>query len=387
MIQPETSRPFRIVDCTLREGEQFALAAFTTEQRIAIATKLDAFGVDVIEMTTPVASPRAEADLRRVVDLGLQAEIAAHIRCSRMDAEVALACGVDALHLVMGTSPQLRLHSHGRDLLGILEVAREVLPHIVGRGASIRFSCEDAFRTPMRDVLRIAQVVEDLGVSRIGIADTVGCATPDEVAQRVSVLRAAVNCDIEFHGHNDGDCAVANAWAAWRAGATHIDVTVLGIGERNGIASLGGLIARAAQSAPHSVQRYRIDQLLSLDQQVARALGIEVPFNACITSPTAFSHKAGMHTKAVLAEPTCYEALNPADFGRTREILVGHTLVGRHAISERARLLGLSLDDASILSATRALKNLTDSGAISSDSVDDFLKERAARSTPSTLNS
>jgi len=371
---------FRVVDCTLREGEQFARAAFKSEERVAIARALDEFGVDVIELTSPVASPRAAADLERVARLDLRAQIAAHVRCRRDDAERALACGVGALHLVLGTSPKLREHSHGRDLEGIAGTLRDVLPALRGRGVTLRFSCEDAFRTPLRDLLRIVQAVEDLGVDRIGLADTVGVATPDEVHERVSLVRRAVDCDIEFHGHNDGGCAIANVWAAYRAGATHLDVTVLGIGERNGIAPLAGLVARAAQSEPTSLERFALAGLTALDELVARAIGIEVPFNACITSPTAFAHKAGLHTKAVLSEPSTYESLDPLAFGRRRDVLVEHCLVGRHAVRRRAQDIGLELEGHALECATRELKALADDGSPEAAAVEALLRRHAAAS-------
>ena len=241
----------------------------------------------------------------------------------------------------------------------------------------MRFSLEDAFRTPTPDVLRVAQAVEDLGVDRVGVADTVGCATPDEVTERIALLRGAVACDIEFHGHNDGACAVANAWAAWRAGATHLDTTVLGIGERNGIASLGGLIARACQSAPETVERFELGGLAALDALVASAVGVEVPFSACITGPTAFAHKAGMHAKAVLADPSSYESLDPARFGLEREVLLGHTLVGRHGLAARAASLGLELVGAPLADATQRLKSLADGGQLTPECVDAVLRSHA----------
>lgn len=379
-MQPDPS--FRIVDCTLREGEQFARAEFSTEERLAIARALDAFGVDIIELTSPMASPRAARDLALLAGAGLRAQVATHVRCRVDDVEAALEAGVGAVHVVFGTSQWLRSHSHGRDLAGILAAAREVLPRLIASDVTVRFSCEDAFRTPLKDVLRIAQAVEDLGVDRIGVADTVGAATPDEVSEKIGVLRRAVDCDIEFHGHNDGGCAVANVWAAYRAGATHLDVTVLGIGERNGIAALSGLVARAAQSELGSLERFALGELKALDERVARAVGIEVPFNACITSPTAFMHKAGLHTKAVLADPASYESLDPASFGRVREVLVGHTLTGRHAVRQRAEALALNLDEQALLRATTEIKAHADDGGLDPEAVDALLRRHAAAPQP-----
>lgn len=375
------SQSFRIVDSTLREGEQFAHASFTSAQRVAIARALDAFGVDVVEMTSPVASPRAARDFATIASMGLSARVAAHVRCREDDALAALDVGATDLHVYLGTSNELRRHSHGRDLAGVLASVRAVLPPIRARVEVLRFSCEDAFRTPARDLLRVVQAVEDLGVDRIGLADTVGAATPDEVAARVGLVRQTVDCDIEFHGHNDGGCAIANVWAAHVAGATHLDTTVLGIGERNGIASLSGLVARALQSDPSLARRFDLSRLVELDRYVADAIGIEVPFNACITSPTAFAHKAGLHAKAVLAEPRCYESLDPAAFGRERDVLVGHALVGRHAMARHAARLGLALGADELAAATREIKLLADDGALSDADVAAVLR-RHATTTP-----
>ncbi|MDQ5851263.1 MAG: homocitrate synthase, partial [Chloroflexota bacterium] len=224
-----------LVDSTLREGEQFARARFTTGQKIAIAEALDAFGVEYIEATSPAASPQSERDLRTLTALPLHARILAHTRCTLEDARRAVDCGVDGVNLLFGTSNLLREWSHGRTVEQILEEAATVIRMLQDAGVEVRFSCEDALRTERADLLRIYRAVDALGVDRVGIADTVGIATPREVEQLVRDVREAVQCGIEFHGHNDGGCAIANAFSALEAGATHIDTTVLGIGERNGI--------------------------------------------------------------------------------------------------------------------------------------------------------
>src|SRR5213595_1242476 len=127
------------------------------------------------------------------------------------------------------------------------------------------------------------------------------------------MVRKAVDCDIEFHAHNDTGCAIANAFAALEAGATHIDTTVLGIGERNGIVPLSGMIARLLSVHPELVAHYRLEILPELDRMVADMVGIEIPFNAAITGDTAFHHKAGMHTNAV-QRPLELRNLRPGAF-------------------------------------------------------------------------
>ncbi|PMP82881.1 MAG: homocitrate synthase, partial [Chloroflexus aggregans] len=308
------------VDTTLREGEQFASARFTSAQRLAIAEMLDAFGVEYIELTSPAASPQSARDLATIARHGLRARILTHIRCHMTDARLAVEHGAQGANLLFATSEPLRTVSHGRSLNEILAEAQQVITYLRDHDVEVRFSCEDSFRTDLADLIRIYRAVETMGVQRIGLADTVGIATPRQVYEVVSAVRAEVTCDIEFHGHNDSGCAVANTFCAYEAGATHLDVTVLGIGERNGIASLSGMIARIASVDPNRVRRYRLDLLPKIDETVATMLGIEIPFNQCITSPTAFHHKAGMHTKAVLADPRSYEVLDPNLFGRQRTI-------------------------------------------------------------------
>lgn len=369
----------RIVDTTLREGEQFAHAHFSRQHKLEIARALDAFGVEYIETTSPVASPQSERDLRAIVGLGLHARILTHTRCHLEDVRRAVDCGVQGVNLLFGTSAILRRTSHSFSINQILEEATRCISYLHDHGVEVRFSCEDAFRTEAADLLRIYTTVDAGGVNRVGIADTVGIATPRDVERLISHVRAAVRCDIEFHGHNDGGCAIANAHAALQAGATHIDTTILGIGERNGIASLSGLIARLYLSQPESVARYRLDLLPQLDALVADILDIEIPFNSCITGHTAFTHKAGLHTNAVLRDPRSYEALDPQVFGRNRSVLLGHRLTGRNAIAARARTLGVALTDEDARTITQQIKARADEQPLTDADVDALLLAAANR--------
>ncbi|HMA37504.1 MAG TPA: homocitrate synthase [Chloroflexia bacterium] len=370
--------PVQIVDSTLREGEQFAGAQFRSADRRAIAEALDAFGVDYLELTSPAASPQSAADLRLIAALPLRARVLAHTRCTLADVQLAAECGVAGVNLLFGTSPYLRTYSHGRGLAAIIAEATQAIRFLQQRGLEVRFSCEDAFRTPLADLLTVYRAVAALGVQRVGIADTVGIATPWQVADVVGAVRAAVGCDIEFHGHNDGGCAIANAYAAILAGATHIDTTVLGIGERNGITALSGLIARLYLTDPTLVARYRLPLLPALDAQVAALVGVAIPFNSCITGATAFTHKAGLHTSAVLREPRTYEVLDPGVFGRDRAVLIGHRLTGRHALARRAGDLGLHLSEPALRTATARVKALADDAPLTQAQLDGLLREHAA---------
>jgi homocitrate synthase len=153
-----------------------------------------------------------------------------------------------------------------------------------------------------------------------------------------------------------------------------VDTSVLGIGERNGITPLGGLVARMYAENKASVRKYNLHMLRELDNLVAEMVGISVPFNNYITGITAFTHKAGIHAKAVLNNPETYEILDPHDFGMTRYISIAHRLTGWNAVRDRALQLGLQLTDDQIKEATQHIKAVADEKPLTLGDVDDILR-------------
>ena len=367
---------FAIIDSTLREGEQFSNAHFTTEQKIQIARALDAFGVEYIELTSPVASPQSLEDLKIVAGLGLRAKVLTHVRCHMDDATVAVQTGVTGIDILFGTSSFLREFSHGKSVDEIICEARNVITFIKDNGKEVRFSSEDSFRSTEGDLLKVYKAVDAMGVDRVGIADTVGIATPRQCYALAVELRHHVSCDIEFHGHNDAGCAVANSYSILEGGATHIDTSVLGIGERNGITPLGGFVARMYADDPAAIKKkYDLRMLKELDEMVASMVSIEIPYNNFVTGKYAFHHKAGMHTKAIYVNPNSYEILDPADFGLERTINIAHRLTGYNAVGHRAEQLGLTFGKTELREITRRIKAMADSGPLSMDQLDNVLRD------------
>ncbi|KAL8993503.1 MAG: hypothetical protein Q9169_006291 [Polycauliona sp. 2 TL-2023] len=369
---------FQIIESTLREGEQFANAFFDTGKSLngykeidmkltffrnqnPNSASLDDFGVEYIELTSPASSEQSRKDCETIVNLGLKAKILTHVRCNMEDARLAVATGVDGVDVVIGTSSYLREHSHGKDMSYIIKTAVEVIEYVKSTGKEIRFSSEDSFRSDLVDLLSIYSAVDKVGVTRVGIADTVGVATPREVYDLVRTLRGVVRCDIECHFHNDTGCAIANAYCALEAGATHVDTSVLGIGERNGIPSLGGFVARMlTQDRDYVKSKYNLTKLKAVEDLVADAVEVNVPFNNPITGFCAFTHKAGIHAKAILANPATYEIINPADFGMQRYVHFASRLTGWNAIKSRCDQLGLPMTDAQIKQCTAKVKAMAD---------------------------
>lgn len=375
-------KEFYIIESTLREGEQFAAANFTTAQKLEIAQALDDFGIDFVEVTSPVASPRSFKDAQLIAKMTRSFKLLSHVRCDMEDAKKAIDTGVDGLDLLFGTSSYLREFSHGRNIEQIIHTALEVIEYVKSQGVQVRFSSEDSFRSDLGDILRVYAAVDKLHPERVGLADTVGGATPLQVYEVVKIVRAVVKCGIEFHGHNDAGCAIANSFMALEGGATHIDTSILGIGERNGITPLGGFIARMYAYDKALVKKYKLDLIPRLDHLVAEIVGVDIPFNNYITGMTAFTHKAGMHAKALLNNPETYEILTPEDFGMKRYIKIAHKLTGRNAIGYRARQLGLELTDVHIREATNKIKHMADDEDMTLDDVDRILFHLAAELNP-----
>ena len=366
-----------IIDSTLREGEQSCYANFSSEDKIEIAKELNAFGVEYIEVTSPCASPQSYKDCHILANSGFNSKILTHIRCNLDDAKKALDTGVNGINIFMATSPLLRKFGHGKEINQVIDLASEVISFIHQQSPEIelRFSTEDSFRSSLPDLLKVYLAIAELGVvNRLGISDTVGVATPQQVSQLVQTLRQCFSQDIEFHAHNDTGCAIANSYAAFEAGATHLDTSVLGIGERNGITPLAGLIARLYTFDSETLRhKYNLNNLLHLHQIVANKLGVEIPFNHCIVSEHAFTHKAGVHTKAILNNSNTYEQISPTDFGLTRKVLINHKLTGYHALTHRVNELGLELDSTQIQVITREIKELAERKKLTLENVDQIL--------------
>jgi len=256
----------------------------------------------------------------------------------------------------------------------IQKTALEVIEYVKSQGVEVRFSSEDSFRSDLVDLLTLYKAVDKAGVNRVGVADTVGGASPRQVYDLIRTLRGVVSCDIETHFHDDTGCAVANAYCALEAGATHIDTSVLGIGERNGITPLGALMARMVVTSPDYVTgKYNLKALKAVEELVAGAVQVNIPFNNPITGFCAFTHKAGIHAKAILANPTTYEIIDPALFGLTRYISINSRITGWNAIKARCDQLGLEMTDDQVKEVTAKIKQMADIRPLAIDDTDSII--------------
>ena len=377
--EAQMRRDFGIIDTTLREGEQFADAYFSPAQKRKIARALDVFGVKYLEVTSPAVSRRSLADAQSLVRMGLRAKVLAHVRCHPVDIAAAIRSGVHGINLFFATSSFLREAGHGRTLEAVKDAACAGVRQVKDAGLEVRFSCEDSFRSSLDEMLPILRAVDALGVDRIGVADTVGIATPRQVYAVVSLLANELHADLGFHGHNDSGCAIANAEAALEAGARYVDTTVLGIGERNGITSLEGMVARIFASNPQMLEGYDLRSIIPLAEMISEITGVPIPFNHTIAGSHAFTHRAGIHLGAILNNPRAYEALDPLQFGAQRRLDVAHALTGRHAIEHRALELGVELDTDQLAGVTTSFKNLASRKRVGMDELDAMIRAGAVQ--------
>jgi len=334
-----TPRQLEIIDTTLREGAQSSLMhdhakyAFGTTDKIEIVRALILYGVKFIELFSPVVHPKERDDLAAIRETrdGLITQkgytfLLAHVRCHPDDVAAAIDAGVDGLNLFFGTSLESQRHSHGKDLGQVARAARDLIeqvrsdyPHLI-----VRFSGEDAFRTPLDELCRVYDQVAPL-VDRLGVPDTVGIATPDAIRRRMAQLAARYpEAEWEAHFHDDRGFALINALAGIDAGVRYMNTTLLGIGERTGIPSMTALLFNLFIEARHRlIDGYCLSESYPLNVLVADKLHMLVNDKEPV-SLTNRTHTAGIHQKAMLNDPSTYEA-HPLDrFGVTEaEILLG----------------------------------------------------------------
>jgi 2-isopropylmalate synthase len=344
----------RIFDTTLRDGEQSPGAAMTAASRLRIAGMLADSGVDVIEAGFPAASPIVRESVSQIAKKVRGATIAALARCIQQDVDAAARALQSAqrprIHVFLATSPVHLRHKLRMSEERALSVVSEMVAYARHRCDDVEFSAEDATRSDRAFLSRVYSAAIAAGASTINVPDTVGYATPFELGDLVSYLRGSVrgieNAAISVHTHDDLGMATANALAAVEAGASQVECTVNGIGERAGNAALEevAVALRTRRDRYGADTRFDIGAIGKLSRAVSRATRMPVQKNKAIVGQNAFAHESGIHQDGVLKERTTYEIVDPKSVGAASALPLGRNS-GRHAVFERARRIGLVFDD------------------------------------------
>ena len=348
-------KKIHVLDSTLREGEQHPGVSFTTKQRIQIAWMLDYFGVDQIEIS-PVISKDHKESTKTIIKQGLKADIIAHGRALKEDIDISLSCDAKWVAGYLGISD---LHLKDKLRISREEALRrsvETVEYAKSHGLKIRFTVEDGSRADPEFLIQVCKAIEEAGVDRISLPDTVGVMRPIGMYNFVKKVRDEVDVPLDAHVHNDIGYALANAFSACNAGVDQIHTTIDGIGERTGIPALAE-VAVALTYLYKSPNDFRLDMLQDLSRLIEEYTSIQPYDSKPIVGTSAYKHKAGTHLAAILQNPAAYEPIPPRVVGNRRRIVFGE-LAGKTGAAYLMSLLGLKKDEQGAKDVALGLKNL-----------------------------
>jgi len=323
-----TSAPPYLVDTTLRDGEQAAGVVFTPEERISIAQRLATSGVAELEIGSPAMGVAEQAVMRDIVAMDLPARLTAWCRGLDYDLDCAAKANITAVSISLPTSDIL-LEAMQKNKLWLMSQMRSVIARATREFAFVSVGMQDASRTVPDRQVEYARELKKLGVNRIRLADTVGIWSPHQVGSAVERLRDATGESVEigFHGHNDLGMATANSLEAIRCGASCVDVTVGGLGERAGNAPLEEVLL-ALKITEGIELAHDTTFLKGICEYVSHCSQIPIPARKPIVGSKIFQHESGIHVDALLRNRTTYEPYNPEEVGRNDG---GAILAGRHS--------------------------------------------------------
>ena len=365
------SARIRIFDTTLRDGEQTPGVSLNIQEKLEIARQLVKLGVDVIEAGFAISSPGDYMAVKTIADNIKGAAVASLSRAVEKDIDRAweALCNAESprIHTFIATSDIHMKYKLKMSEEQVLERAAAMVKYAKKYCSDVEFSAEDASRTRIEFLYRVLEEVIKAGATVVNIPDTVGYSSPEEFGIIIKGIKENVRgidkTDISVHCHNDLGLAVANSLAAVRNGATQVECTINGLGERAGNASMEELImGLQTRKDYYGELAHNIDtkQIYRTSKLVSNLTGVALHPNKAIVGANAFAHESGIHQHGVLAEKSTYEIMTPESIGLSQNRMVLGKLSGRHAFEERLREMGYNLPAEEITRAFEKFKELAD---------------------------
>jgi len=314
--------PIKLDDTTLRDGEQTAGVVFANQEKIRIAKLLDEIGVHQIEAGIPAMGGDERDTIEQIAHLGLNASVLAWNRANIADIKTSIECGVDAVAISLATSDIHIKTKLQKDRAWVLDSMRKAVAFAKEHGVYVSVNAEDASRTEMQFLIEYAQAAEAEGADRIRFCDTIGLMEPFRCYEAIKTLRENTGFEIEMHTHNDFGMAVANAIAGIRAGASWVNVTVAGLGERAGNAALEEVVM-ALKYIEDIGTEIDTTRFREIGEYVMAAAGRRIPVWKSVIGTNMFAHESGIHADGVIKNPKTYEVFAPGEVGLERQIVIG----------------------------------------------------------------
>lgn len=365
------STRIKIFDTTLRDGEQTPGVNLNIHEKLEIARQLTKLGVDIIEAGFAVSSPGDFMAVKTVADNIKGITVASLSRAVEKDIDRAWEALQNAenprIHTFIATSDIHMKYKLKMSEEEVLQRAISMVKYAKKYCSDVEFSAEDASRTRAEFLYRVLEAVIDAGATVVNIPDTVGYSSPEEFGLFIKGIKENVSnigkVDISVHCHNDLGLAVANSLAAMRNGATQLECTINGLGERAGNASLEELIMGIETRKDYYgsiIHNIDTKQIYRTSKLVSSLTGVSVQPNKAIVGANAFAHESGIHQHGVLAEKSTYEIMTPESIGLTQNRMVLGKLSGKHAFEDRLKELGYNLPAEDITKAFEKFKDLAD---------------------------